>query len=246
LGANVISHLDNFKVFPDVEAQAMVGGNQFVVFAGWKGDYQKNTFRSLSTYNPFISNGFKPKNTSYQDIYGGIKGHISMFDYSAQGGYKQTQGLALFLNNAKGNRFDIVYDSVKIVYIKGNVSIKPSKDIEILASLTQNIFTPKTEAKAWHLPITELNTALKLGFMENKLRVKGELFFIAGAQAKDETATSKLLTPIFDISAGVEYDITKNIAAFAQANNLLNQHAQRWYNYPSYGLNVLGGIIAKF
>jgi hypothetical protein len=29
-------------------------------------------------------------------------------------------------------------------------------------------------------------------------------------------------------------------------NNLLNQKRQRWENYPTFGMNILGGISARF
>ncbi|MCK7556670.1 TonB-dependent receptor [Chitinophaga sedimenti] len=49
-----------------------------------------------------------------------------------------------------------------------------------------------------------------------------------------------------DMNVGAQYNIGKNFAVWANANNLFNSKYQRWNNYASYGLNVLGGVMIKF
>ena len=54
------------------------------------------------------------------------------------------------------------------------------------------------------------------------------------------------LNGLFDLSLGAEYQATENIGIFFQLNNLANNRRQRWANYPTYGINILGGITARF
>jgi hypothetical protein len=48
------------------------------------------------------------------------------------------------------------------------------------------------------------------------------------------------------LSLGGELFFSKNVGVFFDANNLLNLKRERWYNYPTFGLNILGGITARF
>ena len=253
-GVNLVSVNDNFTPLPNVELNVNVLGNQLSAFGGWKGDVVKNTMKSLSNYNPFIkttSTGVNPltlNNTSYQDFYGGVKGHVASMDYYVQGGYKPTKGLALFLNETQNcNKFRVLYDTVNITYIKGSVLAKPMPSLEIGVTATQNIFqTSKAVEHPWHLPNTELNVTAAYKILKDKLKLKGELYFQNGPYYLTAANESKRLSPLFDVSLGSEYQISKNFGAFVQINNLINQKRDRWFSYPSYGINVLGGVTARF
>ena len=48
-----------------------------------------------------------------------------------------------------------------------------------------------------------------------------------------------------DLNLGLEY-FYKKFSFFVQGNNLLGQTYERYYNYDSFGLNILGGITARF
>lgn len=247
-GVNLVSNNDEFKIFPNIEATANIAGNQLTAFAGWQGDLQKNTFRSLSTYNPFLqTRGIPLKNTQYSDIYGGVKGNVQVFDYQLQAGYKSTKNLALFLNDSSDfKRFRVLYDDVNMVNVKGSVKVNSIENLELIATLSQNIYSPKTQQKAWHLPSLETNFSGKYLLADKKLRLKAELYFMNGGTYKTESKQVNRLNPLFDLSTGAEYSIGKNFGIFLDINNLLNNKASRWYRYPVYGINILGGITVKF
>ena len=40
--------------------------------------------------------------------------------------------------------------------------------------------------------------------------------------------------------------LSENLGAFLEINNLLDNNRDRWVNYPTYGLNFLAGVAAKF
>ncbi|MDZ4681527.1 MAG: hypothetical protein SGI94_13890 [Saprospiraceae bacterium] len=54
------------------------------------------------------------------------------------------------------------------------------------------------------------------------------------------------LNALFDVSVGADYFFTKNIGAFVNIYNLANNRRQRWQRYPTFGLNALFGITARF
>ena len=51
---------------------------------------------------------------------------------------------------------------------------------------------------------------------------------------------------LLDLSIGGSYYFTKNVGAFLDINNLLNNKRERWLDYPTVGLNFLAGIVARF
>lgn len=255
VGANLVSFKDVFYPLPDIEASLNIAGTQFAAFAGWRGDFVKNSYRNLSTYNPFIQPDsiatFGIKNTIKTEYYGGLKGSLSILDYSIQVGYSDNKNLALFLADStdKFRRFDVLYDTVGITNIRGAVILRATKDLEITGTVSQNIYTAKKEKAAWGLPSTDVNVQAKYSLAQKgnqKAVAKASLFIQNGVPFKTKAGEIERLQPLFDINIGGEYWFSQNIGVFLDINNLLNLKRQRWQYHPNFGLNVLGGVTARF
>ena len=266
-GLNLISTNDEWSPLPDIEATVRVLGDRLAIFGGWKGDIQKNTYHTLTNYNPYLlpaiqadnSFGRRMQNTKFQDFFGGVKGHWGAVDYNVQGGYKPTKNLAFFLQNAvfsynaltSNGRFDVIYGNADITYLKGSIGAKVG-DFEIGGTVSQNVYTMKPTLtqpalqKPWHLPSTEINGTVAYRLLQNKLKLKSQVFFQNGVPYLKSTGVAANLGTLVDVNLGAEYNINSNFGLFLNLNNLLNQKRERWYNHPSYGLNVLGGIVARF
>jgi outer membrane receptor protein involved in Fe transport len=54
------------------------------------------------------------------------------------------------------------------------------------------------------------------------------------------------LNGVFDLNLGVSYDYNKTFGFFLNINNVTSARYFRWYNYPTYGFNVLGGLNIRF
>lgn len=249
VGINIASHNDEFSFFPDIELSANVIEGLLGAFIGAEGGLQKNTFRTLTDYNPFLESRVPIENTHYNNYYGGIKGNIQGIDYNAQIGYKNTRNLALFVYTDTLNpivRFDPVYDTVSIFYIKGSMSAPLFKGLDLVGSVSQNVFSPDREEKAWHLPSFTVNVAAKYTTPDQKARITGEFFLENGVPYRDSKGVAQNLNALFDISAGLEYFFSENFGGFIMVNNLANNKRQRWQNYPTFGLNALIGLSARF
>lgn len=246
-GINLISHKDEFFIKPDLEASINVAGSKLAVFAGWKGDFKKNTYRSVSDYCPYVKPYFEPKNNNVNEYFGGIKGNLGILEYNGKVSYSNNKGLALFVTDSSDirRRLDVVYDTVTIFNISGGVTAHPFEGLDILITLSQNIFDPKQNEKAWGLPSTDINFGVRYSLMNNSLRLKADLSLQDGVPYKVGTKTGKL-NALLDISAGAEYWFIKNVGAFIELNNLANVKWERFYKYPTYGTNILGGITARF
>lgn len=251
VGGNLTSFKDQFTFYPDIEASVNIIGNQLSAFAGWEGDTYKNNFKNVTDYNPFVVSRFGIQNTGYHNFFGGVRGNIKILDYEIQAGLKKSDDLALFLRNSMAHgidtlRFNILYDTVDIVYLKGTLNASPIKGLDVIFTVGQNVYTLMNESKAWGLPALEVNLAAVLKTMEDKLRIKGELFIENGIPYINSNGEADNLNGLFDLSFGAHYQATKNFGIFFDLNNIANNKRQRWEEYPTYGINILGGITARF
>ena len=259
VGANLVAVDGDFDFFPDVEASANIVGNKFTVFAGAEGSRQKNTLKSISAYNPFIKTfgSLQIANTDYYHFYGGIRGAFGAFNYKGQVGYKSVNSLPLYLNiyddfitTAVGqvslDRLRVLYDDGNIFNIQGSVSATLFKGFDAIGTVSVNAYDMDNEEKAWHLPATELNVSANYLMLEDRLRLRGELFVANGVPYQTPEGTADNLNALLDVSAEAEYRITEHFSGFLQVNNLLDNNRERWNNYQTYGLNVLLGLQARF
>lgn len=251
VGVSIANHNDEFNFFPDVLASVNIIGSQLTAFAGAEGTLQKNNFQSLTQYNPFLISRPRLENTRVYHYYGGVKGSLKFIDYSGQVGYKQTNDLALFLLQENPlipshRRFDVLYDTVSIFNIQGSVALNLLEGLEVSGTVNQNIYSTTQQEKAWHLPALTVNGSIQYTTLQNKLVVRGEVYLENGVPFLDENDLADNLNTLFDVSLSAEYFFSKNLGAFARLNNLANNERQRWQLYPTYGINALAGISARF
>jgi hypothetical protein len=114
------------------------------------------------------------------------------------------------------------------------------------AAVNKNFYTKKAEPQAWGLPSLEFNASVQYKTLNKKLLLTAETYVNDGIPFLDDLGTNGKSNVLLDISLGANYAITKNFGLFAQANNLANSVWRRWYQYPTYGLNAVGGITVKF
>ncbi|MEN0005621.1 MAG: hypothetical protein AAF798_15840 [Bacteroidota bacterium] len=249
IGFNLTSNEDDFSIFPEVEGAAKIIEGSLTAFVGATGNLQKNNLRSLSAYNPYIETRLTLQNSRFYDFYGGVRGTVEGIDYDARIGYKSVENLPLFLWNGDSSivAFRTLYDTANIVYINATVTAPLFDGFELVGNLTQRFYSLDREEDPWHLPALTLNFTGIYTTLEDKLRLRADLFFENGVLfLNTESNESETLNALFDVSIGAEYFFTKNIGAFAQINNLANNERQRWNRYPILGTNALVGITAKF
>lgn len=247
VGVNLTAHEDNFNFFPDVELAVNVLDKVLTAFAGAEGSLYKNNYQNLSNYNPFVATRPELRNTSYFHFYGGVKGEYQDISYSAQVGFKDTENLALFLADGDSiPNLNVVYDSVNIFVISGSVSLPIIENLELIGTITQNVYSTSSQDEAWHLPSLEINAEARYRTMEDKLLLKTLLFVQDGVPFLRADGSSGTLGALFDLNFGAEYQFTDNIGGFIQVNNLLGNNRERWRYYPMLGINGVVGLSARF
>lgn len=247
LGVNIAANSGVFYFFPLLEGSFNVVDNLITAFAGIDGGMQKNNFLQLTTYNPFLNSRQQLRNSVYTNLYGGVKGDYGGIHYRAQVGYKNVENLALFLTNADSvPRFDVLYDSAGIFTLSIELRTRILQDLEINGRFSQHIFNLQSQEKPWHLPSVSLNAGVAYTGLLEGLVLRGEVFFQNALPVRNPDGSADNLNTLLDLNAGADYNFSKNIGAFVQVNNLLNNRYQRWQYYPMIGLNALAGIRARF
>ena len=251
VGGNFASNRDVFSIFPDVEVTLRVFGDGIQLFGGIGGDLRKNTYRSMSEYNPFVNiRGSKLRNTRYNNYFAGVKGDLGWLTYTGQAMYAKAADLVLFqtlYTTQDITKFRPVYDTARITNLQGTIKVVPFPALTLSGTLSQNItFDLEREVRPWGLPNTEGNFSALYSILAGKANLRGSAHIADGIWFRDEENRAHQGQVLFDLSVGGSYYFTENIGAFLELNNLLNNRRERWYRYPTFGTNFLAGITAKF
>ena len=241
-----------FKMFPNVLIDIKTYDERFVFQAGWTGYVRKTTYQYLASQNPWLWLPSTFKNTWIEERFAGFKGSVGEhFSYAAKVGFNKINNQPLFVNDTVtgrgGKSFRVVNESqIKVVNFGGELGFAIHEKFSLITGLTFNQYSGlKDNAEAWGLLPLELKTSLRLQIIKD-LWLKGDLFAWTGPQYMKKDGSPGKLSGAKDLSAGVEFKITKNINLWTQFNNIFNKQYQRWNQYPVYGFNFTGGIVFSF
>jgi hypothetical protein len=242
-----------FKMFPNVLADISTSDKRFTFQAGWTGYIRKTTFQYLASQNPWMRLPTTFKNTWVEERFAGFKGAAGdHFSYAAKVAFNKLNNQPLFINDylTAGNgakTFNVVNESaVNVLNLGGELGYNVQEKFSIITGLQFNQFTDLTNnAKAWGMIPLELKTALRLQVIKD-LWLKSDLFAWGGSQYLRADGSNAKLDGAVDLSAGLEFKITKNINLWTQFNNVFNKQYQRWNQYPVYGFNFVGGVVFSF
>ncbi len=242
----------SFKMFPNILAEVGTSDQRFTFQAGWTGYIRKTTYQYLASQNPWLWLPSEQLNTWIEERYAGFKGAVGdHFTYSAKVAFNKLNNQPLFINDTSaagdGKSFQVVNARrVNVLNLGGELGYTVEEKFSVITSLNFNQYTGlQGQDKAWGLIPLELNTALRLQIIKD-LWLKGDLFAWNGPRYLRKDGSDGKLKGAFDLNAGLEFRIQKNISLWTQFNNIFNKEYQRWNQYPVYGFNFVGGIIFSF
>lgn len=241
-----------FKMFPNILAEVGTDDQRFTFQAGWTGYVRKTSFQYLASQNPWLWVPGELRNTWIEERYAGFKGTVGdHFTYSAKVGFNKLSNQPLFINDTTaagdGKSFAVVYaDKMNVLNLGGELGYTVAEKFSVISSLSFNQFTGlRGQHKAWGMLPLEFNTALRLQVIRD-LWLKTDLFAWSGPRYMRQDGSDGKLSGAFDLNAGLEFKITRNINVWTQFNNIFNKEYQRWNQYRVYGFNFVGGIIFSF
>ncbi|MCH7536021.1 MAG: hypothetical protein IH948_09850, partial [Bacteroidetes bacterium] len=101
---------------------------------------------------------------------------------------------------------------------------------------------------AWHKPMLDLSLIAEYK-LKDKLKVKVEFYMMDGLKARSYNSGEETridLPTFYDVNLSMEYNYSSRLSAFLLLNNLASKSYQRWYQYPRYNFNILGGFSFSF
>jgi hypothetical protein len=237
-----------FHLLPNFRADYTTDDKKFTLFASLDGYYDKGSFKRFAGINPWLFEPTNLLNTRVTEFFGGFKGSLTQhISYLAKVGFSESRNMPLFLNDSlDGKNFQIVYeDKLQTFSVHGELSYQQGEDFNITAALTLNNFHTTSQAKPWGLLPTEFTTSFHWQVIKD-LWLKADLWAFEGAYFRNIYDVVASGNGGFDVNAGVEFRLTRQLNLWLQMNNLLNDKYQRWNQYSVYGFNILGGVIFSF
>ncbi len=250
LQAGIRPSWDNseFKLLPNILVEASSADRSITLMGGWIGHLRSNSYQSFANFNPYIWAPDYVNNSRIQEIYGGIKGALTdHFSYSAKLGYNTITNQPLFKNDTITGRNFLVINKPKIKAFNftGEIGYNVGEQFSLKSVLKMNRYLDLDEfGKAWGLLPLEFTTSMRLQVLKD-LYVKGDFLAFSGGPYQTKSDEGKT-GGAMDVSAGLEFQVVKNVKLWAQFNNIFNKEYQRWKQYPVYGFNFLGGIVFSF
>ncbi len=241
-----------FKLFPNILADISTNDSRFTFQAGWTGYIRKTTYQYLAAQNPWLWMPGSLQNTWIEERFAGFKGSVGdHFTYAAKVGFNKLNNQPLFINDTTaglgGKSFVVVNErQIKVVHFGGELGFNVHEKFSFITGLTYNQYTGfKDNAKAFGLLPLELKAGMRLQVIKD-LWLKSDLFAWSAPYYMKNDGSPDKSEGAFDLNAGLEFKITKNLNLWTQFNNLFNKEYQRWNQYPVYGFNFVGGIVFSF
>lgn len=248
-GANIVIDEGDVFAFPYLKNQLEIVPKKLVMYNEWLGDVSVNNIFNTYKYNPYLSKNIKWDNYKTEDRrFIGLRGAITGgFSYDVSFGQMVFKNMPLFVNDSTDYRkFTYNYEEklsswnpkLSLGYQYGN-TLSARVNIEYNAYKTKSGITP------YHLPALKSNITLAYTWDE-KLSFKVDIFGESGSKVLTELGNVDKLKGVVDINLSAGYNLNKYVGFFVNLNNIAFQKYQRYYLYPSYGLQAIGGVVLTY
>lgn len=244
-----------FYFHPQLNAQFDVYESIIIPYVGINGGLQKNSLRSLSNENPFISSviNYKNSNTKF-NVFGGLKGNLSSKTcYDAKASYSIVDSMHFFVidytqNGTLDNQYKVIYDNTNLFNVSGQVKYQYKEKVHFIAKGNYYLYKTKNLERAYHKPDYDITLSTVYN-LKSKIILKADVFVIGNQFALTQvennfkyTTESKLMKGIVDVNIGAEYRYSKMLSFFVNFNNIANTRYYRWEKYPSQRFNLMAGL----
>ncbi|MEN8927655.1 MAG: hypothetical protein ABF242_04070 [Flavobacteriales bacterium] len=255
-----INDKTSFHFYPNAEAKYSFH-DIFVPYIGINGGLERNSFRSLTTENPFLLSQVRLQNTNTRyNIYAGVRGSISnTISFNAQVARRSVYGNSLFVNDttySNQNKMFVVYDSMDVTELSAQIMYDQTDKFRVYLNGKYSIFSPLNQDYVWNTPALDI-TLGGIYDLADKIMVRADIFFMGnrkaksltfvdGAELNNDNSYTVDLKPIVDFNIGFEYRYSKIVSAFLNFNNIVSRKYQQFYLYPVQGINIMGGATLRF
>jgi hypothetical protein len=257
---DITDSLTKGYIYPQVDFQYSLVENIFYFYAGANGDLQRNSFRNLTTENPFIASDIALKNSNQQaKLFAGLRGAFSSkMTFNAFVSQSFINNMPYYVNqidtgSVAGNVFDVIYDKTSLLTVGGDLGFQVGEKLMLNASASYNFYAMDKQLQPWHRPAITGKFTGKYN-LKDKIIISADVYYLGpqfgrtytqdtlGVIAYDDVKIKHLI----DVNLGVEYRYNQRFSAFVNFNNIASYRYYRWSQYPSQRFNFMVGLTANF
>ncbi len=240
-------------LYPHLEASFQLLPDEVSVYGKLSGNLKTNTLVEYSKENQFLNNSTLMLNTNTNVNFStGVNARLSKELIAVAGlTFTRTRDMPYFFNVVKNNdpvKYTVVYDDVNMLNLHFEMNYVQETKLGI--GLRADYYSYNTDSLEKPLFEPTFRIGLNGNYaIADKIFLKAELYYNAPTYAYDYTPGSshyQRLRAYTDLNIGVDYHYSKILTAFVQLNNVGMQQYFRWYNYPSYRLNMMVGATYSF
>lgn len=247
-------------IYPNAEVKYSLFNDILIPYGGLTGGLSQTTFYSLTNQNPFLLSGVDLRNEHKAlDGYAGIKGTLSKnIGFNVSIHFAHVKNKALFVTDtlrSNSTRFNVIYDTMNITTIEGALFYQLKEKVKVDLIGRFHSYNARNNIYAWNLP--QLEVILRGHYnLYDKFILTADITMQGGRRAQvyapgkevyEENGQYAIqLGFMADANIGLEYRYNKRVSAFLNFNNVAAQRYKRWYNYPTMGLQVMGGVTFRF
>jgi len=238
-----------FALLPDVQLETFIPNKNLVLQAGIKGNYIRQTFRTLASLNPWIQQPTELIHAKNTEIFVALKGKINeAFAFRVKGSYQRRNNAALMVNDGKdGKTFNLIFDeAMNILGASAELTWQKNERFIWTNQLTLQAFSgQKTAAKAFGMLPFEWQSNFTMKVID-KLTATADVYAFLPTWHLTRDAKVRQGNSAFDLNLGAAFDILPKMQLWLQFHNVFNNTYQRWNQYQVLGFQAQGGVIVRF
>ncbi len=245
-----IDHGKDVSIFGDVEIGYSLLDGKLFPYAGIDQDASVNSIFEMYQLNKFIgmdaltlkSSGFPT--TIARKYFVGCRGSWKgLVTFDIKSGYKQVDGFLYPESTGSGTwGYELIYNAEDLsgVFVGGDLHLDYGA-LDFGLSIHHFFVSRDID----NTPFFDYNLTAGVSFWDDKIHWTsgfgfGDKILIDSSSGSD---TGNFKT---DLSTGFEFDLTKNVGIWIQANNLFDVEYLRYASRPEIGRHFLGGVLVKF
>ena len=223
----------------------------FRLFLKLDGDMEQVDFQSVVNENPYLYEGFALLHSNRKfGIDWGIQGNVNNnLNFLAGFRLSEYKDLYFFMNDSLDfSKFHIIYDhdNTTVLNFYGELVYSRVKNYNMALRADYFNYDTKMLAEAWHRPTYQFTGTFRY-YLYDKIIFGSNIYFTGGIRAYDYTRSETIkLTGIVDLNLSVNYLFSERLGAILRFKNILGRNYERYWRYPSRGIQVLGGVSLNF
>lgn len=250
----------HFYLYPAIHGKLFILESAVEVYSSFTGGLQRNTYRSLSAENPYIS-PIIPTHWENERFHyaGGAKVALHRnLELHLGVRYSFTENKAFFVTAPEqsvrplNNQFSLVFDDTGLFQFLAEVAFRFDDAFGLHLSYKINEFTMDEELHPWHEPAwaflakVDISPFDKIGFNID-LIATGSRFAPTYTMANIVTIEQVHELPAyFDLNVVAHYQFHDRLKTFVSLNNALHNTYDRFLNYPVHGIQLFAGVSYSF